>query len=159
MKPLPLIAKQAYLAILGNLSGAVPGGTPAYNSVNAVAAVQAPSTSPHLDSPSFTSKTGKVLVMAQVTFDKNGGTLANADPVVVQLYRDFGGGGQTALTGVDNIVQAFTNASTVSAPGTLVWIDTVTPGVAHTWSMVGVPASGHTAGLLSNQGSIQVSDI
>lgn len=153
MKPTAALSKASYVSILGALGQGAAGDT-----TNVLAQVPAApvaaGTSARWDSSAFVSKTGRVLIIVQMTLSKNSGTLAAGDVVAFDISKDGGG-----FIGPDSRATAATNGSDVVAFGALSWIDTVTPGVSHTYGIVASITGGHTGGILTGEACVTLVDV
>lgn len=158
MRPISSISKQAWVSILGAL-GRGASGTPASNDLAQIntGGPIGPATSVHWDSSAFISNTGKVLVVGIATASKAGGTLAAGDLVTFELIRDFAG--TPVVISAAQRVGAVTTGADVTANCVCSFVDQVTPGVSHTYSIQAAVSGGHTAEFAMSEATILVIDI
>jgi len=147
MNSLTALANRAFTSILGAIGSGAAGGPSSNNLSQINAAPIGPSATPQWDSSPFTSRTGRVLVMG--TMSLSGGTLADTDQVTGNLLQD----------GVGISAQTVTGASGAVADFASVMIVTVTPGVAHTFSVAASVGGGHTASIATGHANITCIDL
>lgn len=148
----------ARLAALGALGSGASGGVTNNGSTSLLGSPVAPATTVDYTSAAHICKTGRVLVIADITASKNGGTIAAGDQVTLTLQRDIGG--TPVQVGGDKRVGAITTGTDVAAAGSLSYVDTVTPGSTHTYSIqAAVNTAGHTAGILADEAQVTVIDL
>lgn len=157
MRSMAALVNKAYLSILGSLGSGASGTPVGHNDCETNGApIGSPSATVDWTSSSFTSRTGKVLVIGIATFSKGSGNLADGDLVTFNLVRDIGG---TPVTvGGQVRVGAVTAGSDVCAYATYAFTDSVTPQTAHTWS-IQAASGGHTGIFATAEATIIILDI
>lgn len=106
--------------------------------------------------PSITKKaSGKYLVTGTVTIDKNGGTLADGDPVVLTPRVNTVAIGTELFTGV-----AVTSGATVQAVVPFSFIAATAPAAGpFVFDLQVTSANAHTSAVLANNGDISVVEL
>lgn len=102
---------------------------------------------------SFTPASGHVLVMATAVVA--GGTLAAGDNVTGVLLRD----GSPIPSSASPFSNMAAEGTTISSSLFGFWIDSVTPGTAHVWSIEATVGGGHTGAIGPQQSSITLLEL
>jgi hypothetical protein len=155
MQPISSLAlvRKSMLSVLGALGSGASGGVVANNLAQTNAAPIAIGALVRWDSSPFVSRTGRVLVTGSMTFSKDGGTLVAGDAVQFAIARD-----DATVVGGTGRAGAVAIGADVGASGSLSFIDSVTPGISHTYGIQAATA-GHTGGVLTGEASIVVIDV
>lgn len=149
------LIRRSQLAILGALGNGASGGPTNNSEVATNASPIAASATPTFISTGFTSKTGTVLVIAEMTVESGGGaSLAAGDAVTFQVALDLG------LSGVQQVgVAATGTGAVVSAHATVSTILTVTPNTVHDIGIGASVGGGHTAQVATNMAGVTIVDL
>ena len=117
-----------------------------------------PATSATFSAPAFTSKSGKVRVLAWACIGANGGTMAAGDQISISLQRD----GTQIPTTPDNMNGIAVVPTGAPAAGMQMSLgaddETGTPG-SHTYSVHVVGSGGHTISLVGGSTGIILQEI
>jgi hypothetical protein len=114
-----------------------------------------PSNSLIFSSTAFTSRSGKVLVMANALIAAGGGTMVAGDIVTGTPIRD--GAPTVAFPGPTSNMTVGAIVGATAFTGS--YIDTVVAGVPHTWGILAQISAGHTGVIVTQGGLVTILDL